>query len=698
MRIFLWVLVLMSGLSYVARVQAVEPRELLEVADFSSPVVSPDGTQVAFRVERASVMRNTYDTTWYVQDADGDSPPRRVAGGGVVLRGTAGLPLPATVLWSPDGRWIYYRASVDGKIDVWRAAVDGSGAVPVTHDPADVRDFRLADGGRTLQYSVGATRAEVRSAEWAEYYKGIHVDSTVPVGQPLFRSGNIGGRLATQRYNGIWFERSPLLADVPSRWKAVDLKTRETRNLDKSSTDGIEHAADWKKRYPDAWRLSRSPEGGRVAILTRVGKRGGLRYKPDIRLSAVLPKKGSQEIVCKAAACTGKAITAIQWRPHSDEVLFTVTDPAEGLAQSIYRWNVQSGAVVPVVHSHGLLNGGRDRYRKCGVSFAAMICVSATARQPPRLERVDLKTGARKVLFNPNAALAREMAGVSVRLLRWKDAKGRLFTGQFYAAKSQSGSAPPLFVNYYRCAGFVRGGIGNEWPFASLATHGISALCINQAPYLVDAVDRYNEGLAAVKSAVKMLSARGEIDASKVGMGGLSFGSEITIWVAMESRLLKAASVSSASVSPNYYLLGSLKGKRFLKTLKELWGLGSPEDTPKRWHVLSPVFNLCRISAPVLFQMPEQEYMQATDYLIPMIREDRADLYVFPDEPHQKFQPKHKLAVYTRNMDWFRFWLQGYEDPTPSKKTQYAHWRAMRESVKRARVSAPLRCKREAGN
>ena len=164
-------------------------------------------------------------------------------------------------------------------------------------------------------------------------------------------------------------------------------------------------------------------------------------------------------------------------------------------------------------------------------------------------------------------------------------------------------------------------------------------------------------------------------------MGGLSFGSEVTMWVAMKSQLLAAASVSSVSMSPNYYLFGSLKGDLFTSGLKEFWGLGSLEETPARWHAMSPAYNLDRVSAPILFQMPEQEYMQATDYLIPMIRKNMAELYVFPNESHQKFQPKHKLAVYARNVDWFRFWLQGYEDPNPIKKQQYAHWREMRDAV-----------------
>ncbi|PMU28397.1 dipeptidyl aminopeptidase, partial [Pseudomonas sp. GP01-A8] len=68
-----------------------------------------------------------------------------------------------------------------------------------------------------------------------------------------------------------------------------------------------------------------------------------------------------------------------------------------------------------------------------------------------------------------------------------------------------------------------------------------------------------------------------------------------------------------------------------------------------------------------------------------------ADMYVFPDEPHIKFKPKHKLAVYERNVDWFRFWLQGYEDPNPVKKQQYAHWREMRDAVSAKSVPGSAR-------
>lgn len=239
----------------------------------------------------------------------------------------------------------------------------------------------------------------------------------------------------------------------------------------------------------------------------------------------------------------------------------------------------------------------------------------------------------------------------------------------------------PLFVTYYSCPGFVRGGVGDEWPLIPLAQAGIAALCINQLPgYTVDAVERHGQGLSAVESAVDLLSAAGEIDRARVGMGGLSFGGAVTLWTVTESDLLAAASVANPVVSPTYYLISSMKGEGFRNDLRRMWGLGAIDETPERWQALSPAFKIERFRAPVLFQHSEQEYMYALDYVIPLVLEQRADLYVFPHEPHQKFQPRHKLAVYERNLDWFLFWLRGVEDDAFVKKTQYTHWRTMRES------------------
>src|SRR5690606_29842270 len=149
----------------------------------------------------------------------------------------------------------------------------------------------------------------------------------------------------------------------------------------------------------------------------------------------------------------------------------------------------------------------------CGMSATALACVAAEAASPPRLEAVDVATGKRRVLYAPNAALDADLKeAISSRLVTWTDAEGRKFDGQLFVGRSGTVDPRPLFINYYRCNGFLRGGMGDEWPLASLAEAGISTLCIDSPPPLKDPVVRYDMGLGAVRSAIDVLAAGGLVD------------------------------------------------------------------------------------------------------------------------------------------------------------------------------------------
>jgi len=361
--------------------------------------------------------------------------------------------------------------------------------------------------------------------------------------------------------------------------------------------------------------------------------------------------------------------------------VLTVRNPARGYAQSLFVWAPTARSLRRPAASDGLLGGDRYGRSPCAIGRRFAVCVAASAASPPRVERIDLDTGERRVLYDPSAPLMDRT--VQAEFLAWKDDQGRAFTGYLFAPTTDDPKKPaPLFVTYYLCRGFLRGGEGDEWPLVPLAEAGVASLCVNgqlPRPDGRDAVEDYNAALAGVTAIIRTLGDRGVIDPRKVGMGGHSFGSETTLWIASHSDLLAAASVSSPAATPAWYWSHALQSG-FRDRAKNQWGLGRPEETPDRWRALSPAFYAEKFHAPILMQMPEQEFRSAIEYVVKMRGSGLpVELWAFAHEPHIKFQPRHKLAAYDRNLDWFRFWLQDYIDPDPKKADQYRRWNEMRD-------------------
>jgi hypothetical protein len=48
-------------------------------------------------------------------------------------------------------------------------------------------------------------------------------------------------------------------------------------------------------------------------------------------------------------------------------------------------------------------------------------------------------------------------------------------------------------------------------------------------------------------------------------------------------------------------------------------------------------------------------------------------------DEHVLTNPAERVASQGGSVDWFRFWLQAYEDPDPTKARQYVRWRQLRK-------------------
>jgi dipeptidyl aminopeptidase/acylaminoacyl peptidase len=631
---------LMAGVAAASTVASpVSLSDLIEVTDIASLGTSPDGRWVAFRTSQPSIGDNRIRLEWYVAPLDGSTPARPVASGGDT-EVNSGLVENQSPVWAPSSQAFYFRAAIGGEAQVWRAPVDGGAVRQVTHVPSDIRSISLAPDGHSLAAEIGASREDVQRAEQDIKDNGVLIDGTVDVSATLSGNATIKGHVATEQFSQGWFVRQPLLWDKDVHSVEMPL--------------------------PPADQLSVFPKN-RSDLTVRIetaGESQQLRW---------IDGKGNER-ACVSAACPTTRIRSAVALGNRTDVLVTTADAER--AETLSVWTPVSGQWRTLLQATGTLDGGTiNGYPPCAATRDEIVCVSAGPSEPPQLVRIDLCTGRVTPLFDPNSSLRARAWPTTA--LHWRTKSGQEIAGQLMLPTSpRPHSGYPLALTYYACDGFLRGGLGDELPLAPLAEAGIATLCINKASHAGD-TERETEDTAidAITVILDRLVEQGLIDRARVGMSGLSFGSQVTMAVLEQTSLIRAAAIASAQIEPYYYWVNGIAGRSVLGTLKSYYGLGDPDTDRRSWVKGSEISRITRIKAPLLMQLPESEMRMAIETYGRLARTTTpVEMYAYPNETHIKWMPRHKLAVYKRNLDWFRYWLQGDRDTDPVLDDQYRRW------------------------
>ncbi|MEO0031790.1 MAG: hypothetical protein RIS94_1548 [Pseudomonadota bacterium] len=640
-------------------------RPSIEMTRIDSPSLSPDGHWALWREFRASIDRNDYDARWMIAPSDGSAAPRQLADAGE-MSWLNGSPVQNRPVWVPGSDEVLFRKTDHGEVQVWRARADGTSVHVATQEDGNVRDIVPIDGGARFLLALGPARSRITRAEQAEYDSGTLIDASVDPQRPLYHGDWIDGRWASGRLRGFWFEQGGILPPAPPVLRVFDPASGAVRDavaqeqaLYAPPVKGFDRLGDW-------FVSDREPSGDARGVAVVLVK--GM----ETRL-AVVDAGGHELAHCSAVACSGVRIRAVRWIGSEHALLFETR--ASGAGSTLARWNISDGSVRVLATGEGMLNGSDDG-AACATSDKTLLCIASDANEPPRVVAIDADTGGQRGLADPNTDL-RQVAPRFERLA-WRDAHGRAFTGYLAMPEGRSGPVP-LIVNYYACSGYIRGGLGDEYPLRDFGSAGIAALCINRYPATPGVggnVEAYRIAADGIAAAIDLLARDGRVDRTRVGMGGVSFGGEVAVWLAIHTRLLHAVSVANVMATPTYYWLNAVKGREVPAVLKAAWGLGDPDRDRKNWRLVSPSMNTDRITIPFLMQVPEQEYRPNVDLLARLQVAGRpAELWAFPDEMHIKWQPRHQFAANARNFDWFRFWLAGEADANPAKADQYARWR-----------------------
>jgi dipeptidyl aminopeptidase/acylaminoacyl peptidase len=193
-------------------------------------------------------------------------------------------------------------------------------------------------------------------------------------------------------------------------------------------------------------------------------------------------------------------------------------------------------------------------------------------------------------------------------------------------------------------------------------------------------------------SAVKSLDARGLIDPAKVGLIGFSRAGWYTEFTLAHSpiRYRAATAVDNVQYSLGEYWIWRLPS--VVQTYNTLYG-GPPSGlTLNNWLKYSISFNLDKINTPLLLEIMGQGVHERPAGAVPLklaavseifsglsALKKPVELYYYPDETHSPEHPQARLANLQRNLDWYRFWLQGYERPKPEDPKQYLRWESLRK-------------------
>jgi dipeptidyl aminopeptidase/acylaminoacyl peptidase len=277
---------------------------------------------------------------------------------------------------------------------------------------------------------------------------------------------------------------------------------------------------------------------------------------------------------------------------------------------------------------------------------------------------------------------------------RWTDKTGYEWVGGLVKPPDyQPGRRYPLVIQTH---GFQRdefmtdGAYSTAFAARPLAAAGMIVL---QMP---TRHDHYVSGAEApeqvegFRSAIERLFDEGLIDREKVGIIGFS-----RTCYYVESALIAAPELFAAAT------IADGIDQSYMQYL--LFGVGSFHDEPdqiygsrpfgaglKEWVEQAPGFHLDRISSPLRIEAigPSSLLGEWEIYGSLWKQGKPVELFYLPEGQHILQKPVERLASQQGNVDWFRFWLKGEEDPAPGKAEQYETWKHMRDlQVKKAEGS-----------
>jgi dipeptidyl aminopeptidase/acylaminoacyl peptidase len=618
--------------------------------------ISPDGKWVVYSITVPDLKASTSSSDLWLVSASGGDPIRLTT-----AKGNDDQPA-----WSPDGRWIAFVSTRDGKPQLFRIYSRGGEAEKLTDSKTGVQAFVWGPDGKRIAFTSRRDPTPEEEKREKDKDDAIVVDhGFIPARLSIF---DLDGMKSTEIVKGdyqilnlewspdgrqIAFVSMPTPRADDSRHTDIliaDAGTGATRKL-------IENPGpDGNPRW--------SPDGAWIAISTNASKTPSLA---QARLVAVPVAGGAPRPLASGFLYQAGPVT---WAADSKSVFFWA---AVRTRDELFTAPIDGGAAQQISD----LKGSRGFFGEGTPSLSDDRRLVAFARsaidQPDQVyvARLDAPW-AQTALTNLHPELASVPMGKG-EVVRWKSKDGMEIEGVLvYPVGYEVGRRYPTVA-------IIHGGPSGVWseafpanwynPAQIYASQGWVAFLPNprgssgygEKFLAANYRDWGNGDYRDIQTGLDHLVRRGIADSSRLAQGGWSYGGYMTAWTLTQTNRFKAVMVGAGLT--NMYSMYSTNDLQ--SVLEDYYG-GEPWDDEAAYRRASAMTFIKQARTPTLIlhgQMDTRVPIGQAQELYMGLKKNEVpvELVFYPREPHGLLEPRHALDKIKREYGFFSKYVLGVE-------------------------------------
>ncbi len=629
------------------------PEQCLKLKNISAVVPSPDGSKVLYTVREAIMTddRSEYVNQIFLCNGDGSN----------TIQLTKGDKNSANPKWSPDGKWIAFTSSRDGKNNLYVLPVGGGEAEKVTDIKSGVGNYDWSHDGNMIAFLMADAAADKEEKNKKAKNDWYFMDEEIKQNRLyvlwLNKKDTSGKKLqkeiTKENYNVNAFDWSPdgktiafshgkspeVNDNVYSDISLIEIESGKITSIAKTgagesnplfSPDG-KMIAYFATEEPVDWA---GPRHARIYSLAD-GKSWRLKATPDENGGIVGWTGDGKNIIWAEANKTlngvyilsvdGKTVT--EWNQGSADLIGATTTNSTG---THIAFILQNPSKFPEAYISSISN-----------------------YSPVKISNINVE--------NADKPLPK------TEVIKWKGADGREIEGLLtYPINYKAGTKVPFILNVHGGpAGVFQqtcvAGNGGTYPIAAFAEMGFAILRPNprgSSGYGTEfrTANRADWGgkdfidlMAGVDQVIKM----GVADENKMGVMGWSYGGFMSSWIVGHTDRFKAASIGAPVVDLSFQnLTDDIEG--FLPSYFK----SDPWNDWSLYDKHSPLRYVQNVKTPVMLQHCEGDQRVPISngimfYNALRRRNVPVRMLAMPRQGHGPVEPTMVLKTMQTNVEWF---------------------------------------------